>query len=164
MAAAGACLFRGDDLEKRCGILSGGERARVRLARLALRQHNVLILDEPTNHLDAETVEVLARVLREYNGTVVVVSHARSFMDAFVERLFLVKGGTIREYHGPYQEYVDDLAQMVEGVETLPSDSDGQAKAVARKERTRADRQHRRLQSKLEDKMKVLEKKKGEIL
>src|SRR5262249_9462008 len=80
LAAAGAMLFRGDGIEKRIAVLSGGERARLCLAGLLLSQYNILVLDEPGNHLDVETVEALAEALLEYKGTVIFTSHDRHFM------------------------------------------------------------------------------------
>ncbi|MFA6603692.1 MAG: ABC-F family ATP-binding cassette domain-containing protein [Patescibacteria group bacterium] len=165
LATAGAFLFREDDLEKTCGVLSGGERARVRLARLVLQEHNVLLLDEPTNHLDAETVDILARALREYPGTVVVVSHARTFMNALAERVYEVRNGTLRPYLGTYEDYVADLASQAEAEDTaLMNDPVAAPDAAARRERAAQERDRRRSRQKLEEKMKVLEKEKGEIL
>jgi len=164
LAAAGAFLFGEDDLEKPCGVLSGGERARVRLARLILHEHNVLVLDEPTNHLDAETVEVLARALKEYAGTVLVVSHARTFMNALIDRIYEVRGGTVRHYSGTYEEYVADLAAYAAEANTVVPVVSGTPDAGARREKMMADRERRRSRQKLEDRLKSLEKEKGRIL
>ncbi|MFA6131483.1 MAG: ABC-F family ATP-binding cassette domain-containing protein [Patescibacteria group bacterium] len=164
LAAAGAFLFRHDDLEKTCRVLSGGEKARVRLARLILQEHNVLILDEPTNHLDTETVEVLARAIKDYEGTVIIVCHARTFMNAFVDTIFEVRNGTVRHYTGTYEEYVADLT-----VEAEEAGGAGEAlKASKTKENKQENaqllRQLSRTQQRLDEKLKNLEKEKGEIL
>lgn len=167
LAAAGAFLFRNDDLEKPCRVLSGGERARVRLARLILRAHNVLILDEPTNHLDVETVEVLAGALKQYPGTIIVVSHARTFMNALVDRLYEVRDGTVRSFPGTYEEYVAGLAEdarkqseigSVEVSETVANDQSERA------ERQREIRQLRRVQDKCEERIRSFDAEKGKIL
>lgn len=162
LATAGAFLFKEDDLEKTCGVLSGGERARVRLARLTLQQHNVLLLDEPTNHLDAETVEVLATALKEYVGTVIVVSHARTFMNALVDRIYEVRNGSVRQFMSTYEDYVAELsaAQDEEILVAVPVDEDGAQK----RERAAQDKERRRLRQRLEEKLNKLEREKSEIL
>jgi ATP-binding cassette subfamily F protein 3 len=164
LATAGAFLFGEDDLEKPCGVLSGGERARVRLARLILHEHSVLVLDEPTNHLDAETVEVLAKALKEYAGTVLVVSHARTFMNALVDRIYEVRGGTVRHYTGTYEDYVADLAALAAEANTVLPVVAGTPGADTRREKVLADREERRARQKLEDRLKSLEKEKGRIM
>lgn len=164
LAAAGAFLFRHDDLEKPCRVLSGGEKARVRLARLILQEHNVLILDEPTNHLDTETVEVLAQALKDYKGTVIIVCHARTFMNAFIDTIYEVRNGRVRHYTGTYEEYVADLTEEArEAGEAGEALKASETKDV-KKENAHLVRQLCRAQQRLEDKMKKLEKEKGEIL
>ncbi len=165
LATAGAFLFREDDLEKPCRVLSGGERARVRLARLILREHNVLLLDEPTNHLDAETVEVLAAGLRDYDGTVLAVSHARTFMNAVADRVYEVRNGTVRQYLGTYEEYVAELAAMAETSipETAAAAIESPEAADRREKALRAKEKRRQLQ-RLEEKLKTLEREKSRIL
>ncbi len=164
LATAGAFLFREDDLEKTCRVLSGGERARVRLARLVLREHNVLLLDEPTNHLDAETVEVLAAGLKDYAGTVLAVSHARTFMNAVADRVYEVRNGTVRQYLGTYEEYVSDLAEQAALAEAEPVPSSAAGGAAERREKALRARELRRRLQKLEEKLKSLEREKGRIL
>jgi len=166
LAAAGAFLFRNDDLEKPCRVLSGGERARVRLARLVLQEHNVLILDEPTNHLDAETVEVLAAALKTYPGTVFLVSHARTFMNAIVDDIYEVHGGRGRHYPGTYEEYVADLVSIAD--ESI-HEEDGQknAKALQAQERREQNlrRKHiQRSQQKIDARMQELDTERSTIL
>jgi len=165
LATAGAFLFHEDDLEKTCSVLSGGERARVRLARLVLQEHNVLLLDEPTNHLDAETVDILARALKEYPGTVIVVSHARTFMNALAERVYEVRNGTLRHYLGTYEEYVADLASQAEAEDAaILNDPVDAPDAAARRERAAQERERRRARQKVEERMKKLDKEKSGIL
>jgi ATP-binding cassette subfamily F protein 3 len=163
LSVAGAFLFREDDLEKTCGVLSGGERARVRLAQLVLRAPNVLILDEPTNHLDAETVETLARALQNYAGTVLVVSHARTFMNAFVTAIYEVHDGAVRQYPGTYEEYVADLAAVADESVHAGSGTPSPVKAEKR-ERALLEKQRRRTQQTLETAIKKLDTEKSEIL
>jgi ATP-binding cassette subfamily F protein 3 len=111
---AGNFLFRNDDLEKPTSVLSGGERARLCLAGILLHEHNVLIFDEPTNHLDVETAESLAVALKDYGGTVIFVSHARTFVNELADRIYEIRGGTLRHFTGTYEEYVSDLGSMIE--------------------------------------------------
>jgi ATP-binding cassette subfamily F protein 3 len=165
LATAGAFLFRNDDLEKSCSVLSGGERARVRLARLVLQEHNVLLLDEPTNHLDVETVEVLATALKEYPGTVVVVSHARTFMNALVERIFEVRHGTVREVPLSYEEYVAELTAAAEATDGPTSEEAANTEeAASKRERTAREKERRRERQRVEEKLAGMDREKSTIL
>ena len=102
----GMMLFSGSEGEKRLGALSGGEAARLVFARLALQRPNVLVLDEPTNHLDLESIEALVAGLREYDGTLVLVSHDRWFVSQLATRVLEISRDGIRDFHGTYDEYV----------------------------------------------------------
>jgi ATP-binding cassette subfamily F protein 3 len=106
----GAMLFSDDDAFKKFGVLSGGERARVRMCRLLLQNCNVLILDEPTNHLDMDSKDLLMRALHDFGGTVLFVSHDRYFVENIATRVILVKNGRVTDYPGDYQYYLDKLA------------------------------------------------------
>ncbi|MGH9518582.1 MAG: ATP-binding cassette domain-containing protein, partial [Terriglobales bacterium] len=105
----GSFLFHGDDVYKRIGVLSGGERNRYALARMLLRPANCLLLDEPTNHLDLQAKEVLLEALRQYSGTVIFVSHDRAFIDGLANKMVHVTpreaGGGVELYPGNYEEY-----------------------------------------------------------
>ncbi len=105
----GAMLFSDDDAFKKFGVLSGGERARVRLCRLLLQNCNVIILDEPTNHLDMDSKQLLMRALNEFTGTVLFVSHDRYFVEHIASRVILVKNGKVTDYPGDYHYYLDKL-------------------------------------------------------
>jgi ATP-binding cassette, subfamily F, member 3 len=110
---AGSFLFKGDDVDKKIGILSGGERSRVCLARLLLSKKSVLLLDEPTNHLDFETVEALGRALHEHKGTVFFISHDRTFVNLIADEIIEVKDGAITHYPGTFEEYVYSMEKKV---------------------------------------------------
>ena len=107
----GRFLFTGEDVFKRVGDLSGGERSRVALARLTLRQANMLLLDEPTNHLDIAARDALEGVLRGYDGTIVFVSHDRYFIDAVATTIWSVEDGVMRVYPGTYAAYREARAR-----------------------------------------------------
>ncbi len=111
----GAMLFSNDDAFKKFGVLSGGERARVRLCRLLLRNCNVLILDEPTNHLDMDSKILLMQALADFSGTVLFVSHDRYFVENVATRVILVRDGKITDYPGDYHYYLHKLATDGQG-------------------------------------------------
>ena len=102
----GSFLFSDDDVFKRIGVLSGGERNRYALARMLLRPANFLLLDEPTNHLDLRAKDVLLEALQKYNGTVVFVSHDRYFIDRLATRVFEIGGGEVHDFPGNYEDYL----------------------------------------------------------
>lgn len=106
---AAGFLFTGDDVNKRIEVLSGGERARLSLASLFLSGANVLVLDEPSNHLDVETSDALAIALNEYKGTVLFVSHQRSFTEKVATAVLEVNNGQLRRYNGGYDLYLERL-------------------------------------------------------
>ena len=96
----GAFLFRGEDIDKKVKVLSGGERARLAMARLMLEPYNLLILDEPTNHMDMRSKDILKNAIMKYDGTVIVVSHDREFLDGMVSKVYEFRNGGVREYLG----------------------------------------------------------------
>ncbi|HET9594267.1 MAG TPA: ABC-F family ATP-binding cassette domain-containing protein, partial [Anaeromyxobacteraceae bacterium] len=105
-SVAGGFLFSGEDVEKPLGVLSGGERARVALARILLLRSNLLLLDEPTNHLDLASAEALIEALRGYDGTMLFVSHDRSFLNGLATRIWEVKDGGIVDWPGNLDDWL----------------------------------------------------------
>ena len=102
-------LFRGDDIDKRVGVLSGGERARLGMARLMLQSHNVLALDEPTNHMDIKSKDILKQALLAFDGTLILVSHDRDFLDGLADKVYEFRGGAVREHLGGVRDFLDKL-------------------------------------------------------
>ena len=113
---AGAFGFSGDNVEKPCSVLSGGEKARLVLARMLYNPPNFLVLDEPTNHLDMATKEMLVKSLESFEGTMLFVSHDRQFLAALSNRVLEVENGQVRRYEGGYLEYVEQVGYEAPGV------------------------------------------------
>ena len=113
---AGVFGFSGDDIEKSCRILSGGEKARLVLAQMLYDPPNFLVLDEPTNHLDMATKEMLIHALRDYEGTMLFVSHDRHFLHALSTRVLELDQGAVKKYGGGYTEYVAESGHEAPGV------------------------------------------------
>ncbi len=142
----GAFLFSGDDVDKRIGVLSGGERARVALAKLLLKPANLLVMDEPTNHLDLDSSEALIEALERYDGTLVFVSHNRSFLDALATQVWDVKDRRVVPFPGNLAEYLHHLeleaAARERGEEAAPQD-----KKPTEKDRKRLEAEARQAKS-----------------
>jgi ATPase subunit of ABC transporter with duplicated ATPase domains len=115
-ALAGAFGFSGDDVEKRCRVLSGGEKARLVMAKMLYDPPNFLVLDEPTNHLDIATKEMLIGALSDYEGTMLFVSHDRHFLAALSNRVLELTPDGIHKYGGGYTEYVARTGQEAPGL------------------------------------------------
>jgi len=113
----GSFMFSGEDVDKKVSVLSGGERARLAMASLVLHPCNVLLLDEPTNHLDIQSKEILKNALKEYTGTLIVVSHDRDFLEGLTDKVIEFKDRKLHEYLGDIEYYLkkrklDDMRQV----------------------------------------------------
>ncbi|MDD6364198.1 MAG: ABC-F family ATP-binding cassette domain-containing protein [Bacteroidales bacterium] len=102
-----AFLFKGEDIDKKVAVLSGGERARLAMAKLMLKPYNLLALDEPTNHMDILSKDLLKQALKKYDGTVIVVSHDRDFLDGLVDKVYEFRDGKVREHLGGVREFLE---------------------------------------------------------
>ena len=103
----GAFLFRGNDVDKKVAVLSGGERSRLAMAKLILHPYNLLALDEPTNHMDIRSKDVLKQALQRYDGTLIIVSHDRDFLDGLVDKVYEFRDGRVKEYLGGVQDFIE---------------------------------------------------------
>lgn len=115
---AGAFSFRGDEVDKKVSVLSGGEKTRLALAMMLFAKPNLLLLDEPTNHLDLETKKALLRALKAFEGTIVFVSHDRVFLRELATRVLELRPGGAWEYPGTYVEYVESTGRAAPGLRT----------------------------------------------
>ncbi len=109
----GAFLFKGEDVDKKVAVLSGGERARLAVAKLILKPYNLLALDEPTNHMDIQSKDILKQALMSYDGTLIIVSHDRDFLNGLVDKVYEFKDGKVKEHLGGIETYLEHVKRDV---------------------------------------------------
>ena len=152
----GAFLFKGEDIDKKVAVLSGGERARLAMAKLILKPYNLLALDEPTNHMDIRSKDILKQALKAYDGTLIIVSHDRDFLDGLVDKLYEFRDGKVKEHLGGVQEFLErrklenlsELERHYRPVEEKP------AEVVQKKEEAKQEYQAKKYVSKEEKKIR----------
>lgn len=164
----GAFLFEGENVFKSIRSLSGGERARVAILKLILSKSNLLLLDEPTNHLDIDSKEVLEDALKEYEGTLLTISHDRYFLNTVVDRILVLKPDGIEEYLGNYEYYQNKKKEESEKsylaeMEDLPSKTKTQIKEERRREKElkKNENKAKKLIKDIEVEIELLEKQIG---
>ncbi|CEN33751.1 ABC-F family ATP-binding cassette domain-containing protein [Capnocytophaga cynodegmi] len=137
----GSFLFRGDDVEKKVKVLSGGERNRLALAKMLLSDFNVLVMDEPTNHLDIKSKNVLKKALQNFEGTLIIVSHDRDFLQGLTDKVYEFKNKNIKEYLGDIDFYLEQRA--VENFREIEQNKEvvSEAKNVEKKEKLSFEQQ-----------------------
>ena len=151
----GAFLFRGEDIDKKVAVLSGGERARLAMAKLMLKPHNLLALDEPTNHMDLISKDILKQALQAYDGTLVIVSHDRDFLDGLVDKIYEFKDGKVKEHLGGVQDFL--ARKRLENLSELERKAPATATVAANTHPSKADAQLSYQQ------MKEIEREKSKI-
>jgi ATP-binding cassette subfamily F protein 3 len=143
-AILGSFLFSGDEVDKKIGVLSGGERARVALARLLVVPSNLMLMDEPTNHLDLASSEKLVEALAGYGGTLVFVSHNRSFINGLATKIWDVRDGDITDWSGNLESYLyhlEQIGQPMGGVAAPPEPAPPENHRAARRQREARERE-----------------------
>ena len=151
-------LFRGEDIDKRVSVLSGGERARLGMAKLMLQPYNLLALDEPTNHMDIKSKDILKQALKAYDGTLIVVSHDRDFLDGLVDKLYEFRDGQVKEFLGSVQEFLDtrrlenlqELERRFQPVAKLESEKTETAAKQEYNQRKSVSKEERKLRSRVD--------------
>ncbi|MBQ5983656.1 MAG: ABC-F family ATP-binding cassette domain-containing protein [Bacteroidales bacterium] len=169
----GAFLFKGEDIDKKVSVLSGGERARLGMARLMLESHNVLALDEPTNHMDIRSKDILKKALQGYDGTLIVVSHDRDFLDGLVGKMYEFRDGKVKEHLGTVSEFLRE--RKIESLQELERKSVREEKPVAPEKKNETpsyekvkslSKEARKIRNRvkyLEDRIMTLETRQAEI-
>ena len=165
----GAFLFKGEDIDKKVAVLSGGERARLAMAKLILKPYNLLALDEPTNHMDIRSKDILKQALKAYDGTLIIVSHDRDFLDGLVDKLYEFRDGKVKEHLGGVQEFlerrkIENLNELERKFSVKPVKSDEE---IQKKEASQQEYQAKKFISKEErrtrNRISFLEKSISEI-
>ncbi len=162
----GAFLFKGEDIDKRVSVLSGGERARLGMAKLMLQPYNVLALDEPTNHMDIRSKDRLKQALQAFDGTLIVVSHDRDFLDGLVDKLYEFRDGKVKEHLGSVTEFLE--RRKLESLQELerkyvPEQKPVELKKVQSQETYQARKEVSREIRKIRNRVDWLEKEIGKL-
>ena len=152
----GAFLFKGEDIDKKVAVLSGGERARLGMAKLMLQSHNVLALDEPTNHMDIRSKDILKQALQSFDGTLIVVSHDRDFLDGLVDKLYEFRDGKVKEHLGSVSDFLEkrkieslqELERLAPAAPKPVAEEKAVSKQVFERQRT-ANREYRKMQNRV---------------
>ena len=163
-----AFLFKGEDIDKKVSVLSGGERARLGMAKLMLQPYNLLALDEPTNHMDIRSKDVLKQALKAFDGTLILVSHDRDFLDGLVDKLYEFRDGRVREHLGGVAEFLQKrkLENLQELERRFASEApkaasdakkESQAAFLQKKSETKEERKLRTRIARLEEEISALE-------
>ena len=158
-------LFRGEDIDKRVSVLSGGERARLGMAKLMLQSHNLLALDEPTNHMDVKSKDILKQALKAFDGTLIVVSHDRDFLDGLVDKMYEFRDGKVTEHLGSVSDFlakrkIENLQELERKVSTQKQES---GQKVEQKQLVEQKRQEVKMDRKKKNRISYLECEIGKL-
>lgn len=165
----GGFLFSGDDIEKRVRVLSGGEKARLAIARLLLEPVNLLVLDEPTNHLDMRSKDILKNALLQFEGTIILVSHDRDFLQGLTEKVYEFRNRQIKEFIGDIYDFIS--ARRIESLSALEAVTDKTKQSSEKasdgrrsyEQKKGHERELRRLQRRIDDSEKAIETLEKEV-
>ena len=159
----GAFLFKGEDIDQKVSVLSGGERARLGMAKLMLQPYNVLALDEPTNHMDIRSKDILKQALQAFDGTLIVVSHDRDFLDGLVDKLYEFRDGKVSEHLGGIQDFL--RRRKLESLQELEREAEEKKAEAPRNLEARQSFQQQKFvskeQRKVQNRISFLEKEIG---
>lgn len=167
----GSFLFSDDDIDKKVKVLSGGEKARLALAKLLLTPSNLLILDEPTNHLDMNSKDILKNALLQYTGTLIVVSHDRDFLSGLTDELYEFRDGGVHEFKGDIMEFLEASSQTsltsptrnTSSTSNTGKEKPASASKAAYEQSKERERERRKLQNAVAQKEKEIEALEAEI-
>ena len=163
----GSFLFGDDDIDKKVKVLSGGEKARLALAKLLLTPSNLLILDEPTNHLDMNSKDILKNALLQYTGTLIVVSHDRDFLSGLTDELYEFRDGAVHEFKGDIMEFLEASNSSITSGSSNSSSTrntkEATASKVAYEQSKERERERRKLQNVVKQKEQEIEALEAEI-
>ncbi len=143
----GCFLFSGEAIEKPVRVLSGGEKSRLAMLKMLLSPSNFLVLDEPTNHLDVKTKELFCQALLDYEGTIIIVSHDREFLDALSTRVFEIRDGKFYDYHGNYSYFIEKRKEKLAEQNSITFNMEGKKITVpqSKEERIRLREEQKKL-------------------
>lgn len=161
-------LFRGEDIDKKVSILSGGERARLGMAKFMLQPYNLLALDEPTNHMDIKSKEILKQALASYDGTLIVVSHDRDFLDGLVDKMYEFRDGKVKEHLGTVSDFLakrslESLQELERRFGPVSAATDAVKKENVRKTESEQRRNESKELRRLKHRVDILETEIGKI-
>lgn len=148
-------LFKGEDIDKKVAVLSGGERARLAMAKLMLHPYNLLALDEPTNHMDIRSKDILKQALKAFNGTLIIVSHDRDFLDGLVDKLYEFRDGKVKEHLGGVADFLRNrkLESLNELERQAEKEKEAAPEVTAKKTQSQKEYQEKKFLSKEERKL-----------
>ena len=157
----GAFLFKGEDIDKKVSVLSGGERARLGMAQLMLSPYNVLVLDEPTNHMDILSKDRLKQALKNFDGTLIAVSHDRDFLDGLADKIYEFRDGRVREHLGGVSDFLERL--KIDSLQELEAVAPVKVDAKKEKKQKPVQKEDRKLRNRISFLEKEIALKEGKM-
>ena len=157
----GAFLFKGEDIDKKVSVLSGGERARLGMAQLMLSPYNVLVLDEPTNHMDILSKDRLKQALKSFDGTLIAVSHDRDFLDGLADKIYEFRDGRVREHLGGVSDFLERL--KIDSLQELEAVAPVKVEAKKEKKQKPVQKEDRKLRNRISFLEKEIALKEGKM-